>query len=200
MIQQRSSKADQLRSDDAQERKPVFAPGRYAMLIDGSSIYYALRGLSADIDYRKLHELFGNERLLVRATYHALTLPNEEAGSRPLLDWLAYNGYTVREKFGRAFHSPNGRPGVRGRLSIEMAVEALELATLIDHLVLFSGDADLAAMVEAVQRKGVHVTAVSTLATRPPVIAAELRRQVDRFIDLRDLMPFVGRERQLTQN
>jgi hypothetical protein len=43
----------------------------------------------------------------------------------------------------------------------------------------------------AVQRKGVCVTAVSTLASKPPIIAKELRRQVDHFVDMRGLLPLI---------
>ncbi len=172
-----------------------FAPGRSVIMIDGSSIHYALRSLNAKIDYRRLRGLFVEDRRLVRALYYALVTRDEvEFGPRRLLDWLDYNGYVVREKVGREFIAANGHRSLRGHLSLEIAVDALELAPLIDHLILFSGDGDLAALVEAVQRKGVRVTAVSTLTTRPPMIASELRRQVDRFIDLRELAPLIWRE------
>lgn len=172
-----------------------FSPGRSVIMIDGSSMHYALRSLNAEIDYQRLRGLFVNDRRLVRALYYALvTRDDEEFGLRRLLDWLDYNGYVVREKYGRQFIAENGHRSLRGHLSLEIAVDALELAPLIDHLILFSGDGDLAALVEAVQRKGVRVTAVSTLTTRPPMIASELRRQVDRFIDLRELAPLIWRE------
>jgi hypothetical protein len=45
-----------------------------------------------------------------------------------------------------------------------------------------------------VQRRGVRVTVVSTIGTQPPMIADELRRQADVFIDLRELQPRIGRE------
>jgi uncharacterized LabA/DUF88 family protein len=61
-------------------------------------------------------------------------------------------------------------------------------------MVLFSGDGDFRPMVEAVQRRGVHVTVVSTLVSQPPMVADELRRQADAFIDLAELQPKLGRE------
>lgn len=181
--------------------REYFSPGRSVIMIDGNSIQYSLRALNADMDYRKLLGVFVDDVRLVRALYYALTARHEEEfGLRRLLDWLDFNGYVVREKLGRQVVATNGHRMLRGRLSLEMAVDALEIAPLIDHLILFSGDGDLAAMVEAVQRKGVRVTAVSTLTPRPPMIADELRRQVDRFIDLRELMPMVGRERLCSPN
>ena len=64
----------------------------------------------------------------------------------------------------------------------------------IDHLVLFSGDGDFRSLVEAVQRKGRKVSVVSTLSTQPPMIADELRRQADHFIDLVSMQAKVGRD------
>ena len=70
----------------------------------------------------------------------------------------------------------------------------MEMADTIDHFVLFSGDGDFRSMVEAVQRKGRKVTVVSTLATQPPMIADELRRQADHFVDLSTMQSKVGRD------
>ena len=49
-------------------------------------------------------------------------------------------------------------------------------------------------MVEAVQRRGVRVTVVSTISSQPPMIADELRRQADVFTDLTDLQSRIGRD------
>ncbi|MGO8914062.1 MAG: NYN domain-containing protein, partial [Bradyrhizobium sp.] len=51
-------------------------------------------------------------------------------------------------------------------------------------------------LVEAVQRRGVRVTVVSTISSQPPMIADELRRQADVFTDLVELQPKLGRKRQ----
>jgi uncharacterized LabA/DUF88 family protein len=59
---------------------------------------------------------------------------------------------------------------------------------------LFSGDGDFRSLVEAVQRRGVRVTVVSTIASHPPMIADELRRQADAFVDLVTLQSKVGRD------
>ena len=71
----------------------------------------------------------------------------------------------------------------------------MELADQIDEMVLFSGDGDFRPLVEAMQRRGVRVTVVSTTSTRPPIIADELRRQSDLFTDLIELRPLIARGR-----
>jgi uncharacterized LabA/DUF88 family protein len=70
----------------------------------------------------------------------------------------------------------------------------MEMAEHLDHIVLFSGDGDFRSLVEAVQRKGVRVSVVSTNATQPAMVADELRRQADEFIDLVHLAAKVGRD------
>jgi uncharacterized LabA/DUF88 family protein len=79
-------------------------------------------------------------------------------------------------------------------MDIELAVDAMELAGHIDHMVLFSGDGDFRSLVEAMQRRGVRVTVVSTISTQPPMVADELRRQADVFLDIVELQPKIGRD------
>jgi uncharacterized LabA/DUF88 family protein len=112
-----------------------------------------------------------------------------------LIDWLDYNGYTVVTTPARAFiDATTGRRRVKGSMDVELAVDAMELAEHVDQLVLFSGDGDFRSLVEAVQRRGVRVTVVSTLTSHPPMVAEDLRRQADVFMDLADLKPKLGRD------
>ena len=64
----------------------------------------------------------------------------------------------------------------------------------VDEIILFSGDGDFRSLVEALQRRGVRVTVVSTITCQPPMIADELRRQADSFVDLQELRASVGRD------
>jgi uncharacterized LabA/DUF88 family protein len=112
-----------------------------------------------------------------------------------LIDWLDYNGYSVVTKATKEFVDQTGRRKVKGNMDIELAVDAMEIAGTIDHMVLFSGDGDFRSLVEAVQRKGVRVTVVSTVTTQPPMVADELRRQADVFIDIVELQTKIGRDR-----
>jgi uncharacterized LabA/DUF88 family protein len=67
------------------------------------------------------------------------------------------------------------------------------LADTLDHIVIFSGDGDFRSLVAALQQKGKRVSVISTLQTQPPMVADELRRQADQFIDLADLEDQIGR-------
>lgn len=163
---------------------------RAALFIDGANLYAAARSLGVDIDYRRLLDYFGNKMHLVRAYYYSALLETEEYSPlKPLTDWLAYNGYSLVTKPAKEFTDTLGRRRIKGNMDIELAIDMLELAPRLDHVVLFSGDSDFRRLVEAVQRKGVRVSVVSTIKTSPPMIADELRRQADQYIDLVDIAP-----------
>lgn len=167
---------------------------RIALFIDGANLHAAGKALGFDIDYRRLLKRFQTDGYLLRAYYYTAIVEDQEHSSiRPLVDWLAYNGYSVVTKPAKEFVDASGRRKIKGNMDIELAVGALEIAERVDHIVLFSGDGDFRSLVEAVQRKGVKVTVVSTVNSQPPMIADELRRQADHFLELSKLMEELGR-------
>ncbi len=168
---------------------------KIALFIDGANLYATAKSLGFDIDYKRLLQEFQTKGYLLRAYYYTALAEDQEYSSiRPLIDWLDYNGYTVVTKPTKEFVDASGRRKVKGNMDIELAVNVMEMAELIDHVVLFSGDGDFRSLVEAVQRKGRKVSVISTLSTQPPMIADELRRQADHFIDLSTLQSKVGRD------
>src|ERR1700722_18921893 len=173
----------------------IFYPQeRIALFIDGANLYSAARGLGFDIDYRRLLDLFRNRGRLIRAFYYTALVDDQEYSPiRPLVDWLDYNGYTMVTKPTKEFTDATGRRKIKGNMDIELAIDVMEMAEHLDHIVLFSGDGDFRRLVEAVQRKGLRVTVVSTVRSQPPMVADELRRQADHFIELMDLAPQIMR-------
>ena len=97
-------------------------------------------------------------------------------------------------KPAKEFVDSTGRRKMKGNMDIELAIDALELAPFINHAVIFSGDGDFRSLVEALQRKGLKVSVVSTISSQPPMVADELRRQADDFVDIVSLMPRIGRD------
>ena len=167
---------------------------RLALFIDGSNLYSAAKSLGFDIDYKLLRAEFMRRGKMVRAFYYTALLENDEYSPiRPLVDWLNYNGFTMVTKPAKEYTDSMGRRKVKGNMDIELAVDAMELAPHLDHVVIFSGDGDFRPLVEALQRKGVRVSVVSTIRSQPPMIADELRRQADNFIELDELRDVVGR-------
>jgi uncharacterized LabA/DUF88 family protein len=163
---------------------------RVALFIDGANLYSASRNLGFDVDYRNLLDFFRKKSHVIRAYYYSAVLETDEYSPlKPLTDWLAYNGYTLVTKPAKEFTDSSGRRRVKGSMDIEVAVDMLELAPRLDHAILFSGDSDFRRLVEAVQRKGVKVSVVSSIRTTPPMVADELRRQADHFLELAEIAP-----------
>jgi len=171
-----------------------YSQERLGLFIDGSNLYAAARALGFDIDYKRLLELFAEKGILVRAFYYTALIEDQEYSPiRPLVDWLDYNGYTMVTKPTKEFTDASGRRKIKGNMDIELAIDVMEMAPHLEHIVLFSGDGDFRRLVEAVQRKGVRVTVVSTVKSQPPMVADELRRQADNFIELAELQPMIAR-------
>ena len=168
---------------------------RIALFIDGANLHATARTLGFDIDYKRLLNEFEGRGSLLRAFYYTAIIDDEEYSSlRPLTDWLSYTGYTVVTKAVKEFTDAGGRRKVKGNMAVELAVDAMDLADQIDQMVLFSGDGAFRYLVEAVQRRGVRVTVISTISSQPPIIADELRRQADVFTDLAELQSKIGRD------
>jgi uncharacterized LabA/DUF88 family protein len=171
------------------------ASNKIALFIDGANLYATAKTLGFDIDYKRLLKEFQSRGTLVRAFYYTAIIEDQEYSSiRPLIDWLDYNGYTVVTKATKEFVDQTGRRKVKGNMDIELAVDAMEIAEHIDQMVLFSGDGDFRSLVEAMQRRGVRVTVISTVTTQPPMVADELRRQADIFLDIVELQGKIGRD------
>ncbi|RVH01092.1 LabA-like NYN domain-containing protein [Sinorhizobium meliloti] len=167
---------------------------KIVLFIDGANLFAASKSLGFDIDYRKLLEAFRKRGYLLRAYYYTAVIEDLEFSSiRPLIDWLDYNGYTVVTKPAKEFTDLQGRRKIKGNMDLELAIDAMEQARTADHLVIFSGDGDFTTLVDVLQRRGRKVTVVSTLSTQPPMIADDLRRQADHFIDLVSLRSEIDR-------
>jgi uncharacterized LabA/DUF88 family protein len=167
---------------------------RLALFIDGSNLHASTRALGFDIDYKLLRSEFMRRGKMVRAFFYTAIIENEEYSPiRPLVDWLDYNGFTLVTKPAKEFTDSAGRRKIKGNMDIELAVDAMEMADHVEHIVLFSGDGDFRPLVEVLQRKGVRVSVVSTIRSNPPMIADDLRRQADNFIELEELKDVIGR-------
>ncbi len=167
---------------------------RLAVFIDGANLHGTAKALGIDIDYRRLLELFSSKGKLVRAIYYTALMEDQDYSPlRPLIDWLSYNGYSVVTKPAKEYTDQSGQRHVKGNMDVELAVDMMDLAPQVEHIILMSGDGDFRRVVEVAQRQGVRVSVISSLKTQPPFLSDELRRQADNFIELADLLPVLAR-------
>lgn len=167
---------------------------RIAVFIDGSNLHAAAKSLKLDLDFRRVRQYFADRGRLMRALYYtALIEDQENSPLRPLVDWLDYNGFTIVTKPAKEFYDDGGHRRIKGNMDIELAVDMMDLAGHLDHVVLFSGDGDFRHLVDAVKRKGVRVTVCSSAETSPPMVADDLRRQADGFMELANMREEFGR-------
>lgn len=172
---------------------------RIAVFIDGSNLFAGAKMLGFDIDYKELRDLFARQGRLARIFYYTAVMDDKDyMPMRPLIDWLDYNGFTMVTKRTKEFTDSAGNRRIKGNMDIELAIDMLEMAPHVDHIVLASGDGDFRRLVEAVQRHGVRVTVLSTTKSRPQMVADELRRQADVFIDLDDIRSVIARKSSST--
>ncbi len=165
---------------------------RVCVLIDGPSFFATHRALGFDVDFRKLLGHFEENAELHRAIYFtAVSEGDDYTPVKPLVDWLSYNGFRLVSKPLREFTEASGRRRTKGALTVEIAVEMLENSAFAEHLLLFSGDGELAYAVEAVQRRGCRVTVVSSVKPEAMTVSDDLRRVADRFVDLADVKDII---------
>lgn len=168
---------------------------RLALFIDGANLYATARSLDMEIDYKRLRAFFADQAQLVRAFYYTAILEDQEYSPlRPLIDWLDYNGFTLVTKPVKEFTDEQGRRKIKGNMDIEISVDMMNISEHVNHIVLFSGDGDFRRLIEAVQRRGVRVSVISSNTTHPSMIADELRRQADSFVDLAQMRDKIGRK------
>lgn len=170
-------------------------PGeRTFAFIDGPNLHATVRALGFEIDYRKLLDHLRSQGRLIRVLYYTAIVEDQEFSTfRPLADWLDYNGYTMVTKPARGYTDSTGRRRFRTSMDVELAVDAMRLADKADHIILFSGEQSFTSLVSALQQMGKRVTVISTIETQPAMVADELRRQADHFIDIDSLQPQIAR-------
>lgn len=167
---------------------------RIGIFIDGANLFSTTKALDFDIDFRSLLEEFRKRGRLIRARYYTALLEQEDYNPlRPLVDWLDYNGFSVVTKPAREYTDENGRRRIKGDMDIELAVDMIQAADYLDHIILFTGDGDFCPALQAAQDKGARISVVSSLKSSPPMIADNLRRVADEFIELEDLRPMIAR-------
>lgn len=169
-----------------------------AIFVDGANVHATGRALGFDIDYGGVLAHVAKTYDVTRAFYYTSIVEDSEYLSlQPLLDYLEFNGWTVVTNAAKEFADPTtGQRRYKRGITVELTVDALRMAGFVDEIIIFSGDGSYRALVEALQQQTrVRVTIASTKATQQPMVADELRRQADAFLDVNDLRVSIERPR-----
>ncbi len=169
---------------------------RIGLFLDGLHLHATAKVLGFNIDYTQLMAAFRKAGRLIRAHYYLAVVDDHGALVRPFASWLEYNGFAVVTKSAKEWGDGQGNRKIKTSVDVELAVDALRLAPGLDHIVLFAGNGDYSRLAGALQKQGRRVSVISTIQTSPAMLADELRRQADQFIDLVDLRPLIGREQK----
>ncbi|MDF7674986.1 NYN domain-containing protein [Acetobacteraceae bacterium ESL0709] len=199
------------------ELSRLFSKGRVTILIDHANLEFALKKLRFRFDYEKfLHDF--QEVANLKGVYCFISYIPNDYKRGGFISFLEYNGYRVIRKETKGhfnFDAPenaeviedaevlgdaSGRvPAepfrrIKGNVDVELTIYALEYCRHADHIVLVSGDGDFRMLIEQLQKNGKEVSVISTARTYPPVVADEVRRQADNFLDLDDLRVLFEKE------
>src|SRR5258708_30279691 len=102
---------------------------KLALFIDGANAHATAKALGFDIDYKRLLKEFRGRGNLVRAFYYTAIIEDQEFSSvRPLIDWLAYNGFTVVSKPAKEFGDGDGRRRFQRSMRVHLVVDVLDIA------------------------------------------------------------------------
>lgn len=165
-----------------------------AIFVDGYNLHHSAKALGFDVDYERLKSMVEKQCHLLRATYFTMLIERDEyIATRPLVDFLQYNGWTVTAKDAREFVHGDGRSRFKGRIEVDLALAAARITPHINHAVLFTGSQDFCPLVEYLQDQGVRVSVVSTIKTEPILASDQLRRKADKFIELADIRDVIAR-------
>jgi uncharacterized LabA/DUF88 family protein len=160
---------------------------RLQVFIDGQNLFGTLRALEKKIDYKAFIETLRAETRFIRAQYFTTIRPQQDNEKfHSVLDFLDFNGYQLETKEVRDSMDGYGNIRSKGSMLVEMATQMLMAAMNgTDHIVLFSGDGELTAAVQACKLLDCRVTVVSSEQTR--VISEDLRRVCDQYVDIESL-------------
>ncbi|MFX0183089.1 MAG: NYN domain-containing protein [Candidatus Hodarchaeota archaeon] len=161
---------------------------KIALFIDGGNLYHAAKNLGFKVDFLRLKHFFCPKDMdLFRAFYYTAYDPSEGFIIK-IIDWLKHNGFSVVSKEVKRISSSF----IKGNMDVELTCDMLLNIDNYDVAILFSGDGDFTRCVFELQKRNKIVHVVSTEKSDPPLLAQELKNQVDNFIELADILPYIS--------
>lgn len=158
-----------------------YADQRVGIFLDVQNLYHSAKNLyGARVNYGELVTELVGDRKLVRALGYVVK-SSHDTGEDSFFDALEKAGVELRMKEIQIFSSGEKKAD----WDVGMAVDAIRMASLLDVIILVTGDGDFVPLVEYLQMglgRGVEVAAFGKTGS------AALKNAADTFYDL-DLSP-----------
>ena len=165
-----------------------FVKGRAYVFIDAANILYSQQTLGWRIDYKRLYEYCADETKLVGVRYYTGKVGTLEKQLK-FIRKLETLRYTVVAKEVKFIKIDGGKLLPKGNLDVELALDAMRLASKYDSLVLFSGDSDFAYLIDLLKESGKQVIVLSTRGH----VSKELLDRA-KYVDLQKLKDRISLE------
>ncbi len=148
---------------------------RVAVLIDVQNLYHSARALfQKRVNFKELLETAVGDRQLIRAfAYVVSTKTGEE---KPFFEALSKLGIEIRVKELQEYYDGMKKAD----WDVGIAVDAIKTASIVDVIVLASGDGDYTPLVEYLKNQGRRVEVMAFGKST----STKLREIADSFIDL----------------
>jgi len=156
--------------------RTIYKQQRVGVFVDVQNLYYSAKNLyHSKINYNGILKEAVNNRSLIRAIAYVIRAAIEE--EKTFFDALEKIGFEVKAKDLQIFYGGMKK----GDWDVGIAMDAIELASKLDVVVLVSGDGDYLPLVEHLKRSSgckIEVMAFGRSAS------SKLKEAADEFIDL----------------
>jgi uncharacterized protein (TIGR00288 family) len=164
--------------------------GRICVMIDAANLENSVKALGWWIDYLKLREIFAKFNLIEIRNY---CVAHNTDNQNRFFVFLKKNGFTLITKPLKVIKDEDVKVGDirKANFDVEIAIDAMELSSNFDTLVLFSGDSDFDYLLRKLKGRGKTIIVISSKKH----ISKELIKHSDRFVDLKKLKNQIVREK-----
>lgn len=153
---------------------------KIAIFIDAANFEISLKSSGQKADYRKLLVWTKKQGNPVMIHYYSPSFGTD--GQNRFFSFIKNLGFKIVTKSLKKIRSSGNKTQNKANFDVEIAFDAAVRIGQFDKFVLFSGDSDFVYLVSELQKRSVHVMVISPQWRT----AKELRKQADKFIDLRD--------------
>lgn len=151
-----------------------------AIFIDAANFEISLKSSGQKADFHKLLTWIKKQGKPVMIRYYSPSFGTD--GQNRFFSFIKNLGFKIVTKRLKKIKNSRNKTQNKANFDVEITFDAAVRIGQFDKFVLFSGDSDFVYLIVELQKRGINVTVISPQWRT----AKELRKQADKFIDLRD--------------